>query len=612
MSNNVIPLSENEKEIFSPNDQNTQLCPKEKFAEGMVDYVDFCLPERSTEMNQVIEVPEDQVKIISTDDQDAQLCDQEEDVDWGVIFFRHNQKKEEKKKKRKEKKRQKKAEKKKKKKQEKKARRKWEKAEREKQKNALSTASQKVDVLSKWMSDRVRRAEEQLLWDGRMAPWEMKLSLGTGSGVFFGVEKGASYSSTSYVGKSARHDGHIAVFGGSGSGKSTGIAMPTFSTWKGTIFTFDFKGELLERARNQQREMKILFLCDDIDGEYYYDPFCRLRDGGEERLVQNARELAYAIIPLSDGSQEPFWPKSARNVLTGVLVYYFHLGVGFIEAMILTATTPLKELLEKIRTDRRAAACVTPDLAESSKLLVSVSAELNTHISIFASDPVVQNALSPVGDDSKLPIYWEDLEKRDILVRIDQSQIEEWGSVIRLLLVQLTSTLRRRPEKYSSESADIKPTLLLLDEFPQYGKVEEITSSMKILRSKKVSITLFCQSLADLDQTYGKDTRRTIMDNCPYKVILNACDAETQQYFSDLTGTIPTIQSSIAASLDEEGSATSYNTNIHDAREPLLYPHEFATLSDVIVLHPQGRGFCRLKKVCCSTHDTADCARIKG
>lgn len=223
--------------------------------------------------------------------------------------------------------------------------------------------------------------------------------------------------------------------------------------------------------------------------------------------------------------------------------------------------------------------------------------ELHNHIAVFATDSLIQDVLSPSEDIFKELITWEDLEIGDIFIRIDQSRIDQWRCVMRMMLVQLIRTLARRPEKkYSPEDANNKGTLLMLDEFPQYGRIDVIASALKILRSKNVTVSIFCQSLADLDETYGKDTRRSILDNCPYKAILSASDAETQRYFSDLVGTVKVPAKGISANFDELGQPSGYSASINESREAIIHPHEFASLSDIVLLHPGPERFCRVEK----------------
>lgn len=425
---------------------------------------------------------------------------------------------------------------------------------------------------------------------GMEVPVGIQLSPGN-SGVIFGLCKDPT--DKPLAGKPAVLDGHVAVFGGSGAGKSTGIAMPTIISWKGPVFTFDFKGDLTRLG--ERRNANILYLVRGYRNTLFYDPFLCLRKDGKDNLIQNARELAHAIIPLPHTVKEPFWIDSARDVLTGSIVYFFNRGVSFVNAINEIKTTALAVLIEKVSTDEQAAPCLNPDITSSPKMLAGVSQELHNRISVFATDTLIQDVFSPAEDGSKVPLDWEKLEREDIFVRIDQSRIGQWGGLIRLMLVQLIRALERRPEKYEPEGRGIKPTLLLLDELPQYGKVEEFTNSMRVLRSKNVTFALFCQSLADLDEIYGADTRRTILDNCPYLAVLGANDTESQQYFSAKTGVVRGAAKGISKTYDLYGYQTGYHASVSETVEPAIFPHEFGSLSDVVFFHPEG--FSRLTKI---------------
>ncbi len=65
-----------------------------------------------------------------------------------------------------------------------------------------------------------------------------------GSGVFFGRKDGND------VGKGQNIDGHVIVFGGSGSGKSSCIAIPTLNRYQGGVLAIDIKdgGELQRKS----------------------------------------------------------------------------------------------------------------------------------------------------------------------------------------------------------------------------------------------------------------------------------------------------------------------------------------------------------------------------
>lgn len=397
------------------------------------------------------------------------------------------------------------------------------------------------------------------------------------------------------VGKPQDKDGHFSVIGGSGTGKTTGVVIPNFYQWKGRIFSLDFKGDQIKHAK--KRNSIILYLCKNENNYFYVDPFNFLRLESETNIIANARALAFAIIPLSPNIKDPFWIQAAREILTGCLVYFFQLGSSFIEAMIYIKSHRLIEIIEKIRSNQLSALCTNSDLLCNEKTIAGISMELHNHISVFATDQTVQNFFSKSENDDKALLKWSILEKYDVVIRIDQSRLEQWNPAIRLMITQLICTLEKRPEKYSLESANMSPILLMLDEFPQLGKMEIIPSALRIIRSKAVTIAIFCQSLADLDEIYGAVTRRSILDNCTYKAILGANDAETQHYFSELVGTISMPKAGCFANFDSEGAPTGYGVNMSECREYVIQPYEFAHLSEIILVHPFDSGFCRLKKI---------------
>ena len=61
-------------------------------------------------------------------------------------------------------------------------------------------------------------------------------------GIIFGKEKSA------YVYSPTSQEGHVAVFGGSGLGKTSAILIPTLRSWSGTSFTIDISGDICKNV----------------------------------------------------------------------------------------------------------------------------------------------------------------------------------------------------------------------------------------------------------------------------------------------------------------------------------------------------------------------------
>jgi len=484
------------------------------------------------------------------------------------------------------------------------------------------------------------------------------------TGVFFGMKN--IENRIEYIGKPKDKDGHILVVGGAGSGKSTCVAIPTLETWEGTIFAIDIKGELTKYWNEKladKRPTKIINLTKDKGDYPGYDPFYFLKQAGDDDLVQNAREIAQAIIQIPPNVLEPFWLQAAQHVLTASLLYHYKCcKAPFIEAIKTTQKTPLNKLVKMIsQGDCEEAQLHIKQFVDGAdipdnKMMAGISAELSNKIMVFATDPRIKAAFDIKKDTAEESVKWEDLEGQNIFMRIAEDKLGQWDGAITLMLTQLIRSLERRHDKQydpdgkplvlSEHGEVIPPTLLLLDEFPRLGKVDVIQNAVSTLRSKGVTICIMMQSLAQLDRTYGKETRQIVVDNCPYKAILQVTDPENQKTFSDTIGTIKvgmrgysegsgtsngsnngetsgegfneitgenfgemlvrinagrskilgntkTKQTGKSKST-QTGSSTNTARNTNESREPLIHPHELATLDDILLLTP--KGFCRIDK----------------
>lgn len=218
---------------------------------------------------------------------------------------------------------------------------------------------------------------------------------------------------------------------------------------------------------------------------------------------------------------------------------------------------------------------------------------LRSKIALFATDPYISHAFRGQREGANC-FNWDDLDYCNIFLRIPADKIEQWSGAVNLMYTQLIRHLERRPDMYSAEGVHNVQTLLLMDEFARFGKLEMITSALATLRSKNVNICLMIQSVAQLDKIYGEDDRRIIFDNCQYQAILRANDADTQRYLCDLIGTHISVQRSMSEHIDECWDTSGYSRQISEIRDLIVQPHELSTLDDVLLRTPYG--FSRVKK----------------
>ncbi len=386
-------------------------------------------------------------------------------------------------------------------------------------------------------------------------------------------------------------EGHTIIFGGTGSGKSTGPIMAALNTWKGGLVVTDPKGELYSRykalydAGYVERE-PVLF---DPTQEHTvkYDPYWILGKN-DDYIIGNVVELAHAMIPEPVNCDEPYWVETKQAILEAVILFFYKLGLNFKETILHLMTNPLNDIIKELQGNGDVE--VNMFLGSLAKLksqeLASHDRGLRNELSHFFANNRIMDAFDCYRDKDDNCFCWEDLRDKNIFIRIPEEHIDEWSFSIRLMVKQLFRFLESRPDRFMGEKT--LPILLVLDEFARFGKIEGICNALCTLRSKNVNIILAIQSLAQLDMHYGTEGRRVICDNCRYKLVLQAGDLETQKYLSGLIGVHKKTLKGRGKTLNEYYEVKSYSRNKTESYLPKIFPHELASFDKAYLLSPYG------------------------
>lgn len=84
-------------------------------------------------------------------------------------------------------------------------------------------------------------------------------------------------------------------------------------------------------------------------------------------------------------------------------------------------------------------------------------------------------------------------------------------------------------------------------------------------------------------------TAELFFDNCQYKVILQACDPETQRFLADMVGTELHTQRSSGKQYDENMDLRGYTKGKSSTREYAVQPYNLANLdTKCILISPYG------------------------
>ena len=125
-------------------------------------------------------------------------------------------------------------------------------------------------------------------------------------------------------------EGHIAIFGGSGSGKTSALLIPSLRVWKGNAFVIDISGDIIKNVPNNNA---IVYDVEDkntipfnIFGSIDLMQF-------EEDRNEALEKLAFLLMPddVNEGSNAKFLKSEGRKILTASLICFYKQGYDFIQ-----------------------------------------------------------------------------------------------------------------------------------------------------------------------------------------------------------------------------------------------------------------------------------------
>lgn len=395
-------------------------------------------------------------------------------------------------------------------------------------------------------------------------------------GIVFGKDK------EKYFIKDEQEKACALIIGGTRSGKTSGIAIPTLKSWQGGVFAIDIKGELYDTTA-KSRNIDFVKRFNPCDSSACgYDPFYPLKTA--RNITQEVKNIALAIIPPTNDGNQKFWVESAQDFLSGAILFYHSFGLNFSESMIEIKTKPSKETVALIMAsdNDKAKAKMSQFVGMDDKTLGGIFAEVSRNIDIFATDDDLIHALSGKGDC----ITPQDLEDGyDIYCCIEEHLIDQWRPLLTMMVNQFFKFFEQR-----SLDND-KPILFLLDEFPRLGRIESIMGGLSTLAGRNIHLALIIQSKSQLNAVYGKDNANVIADNCGYKAILKATEPETQKWCAELVG-----------KYDKEKKSSNYNANMLGVGKGtgtgktteqrfIIEPSDFGYLAEngkLVILAPSG------------------------
>lgn len=383
-------------------------------------------------------------------------------------------------------------------------------------------------------------------------------------------------------------NGNLVAFGLPGSGKSTTQAATTAARFNAKlkkggcgVFAISIKGDLLNFVRDKRKNIKV-FTPDKEEGSCHYDPLLGVaKMTWTERRVF-AENIAIIICPDEAGENSTFFVGGARDYLAAIILYLLHLhdtgeregDLKFPEIIDTVLQSSVFDLTMAMHDcDNSIPGEYTNGYIGSNEKNVSgIWSHLCKCIRPFNS-----GALRTLFDGEGDCITPEDLNTGDIYIDVPQDKYDVYAPCMSIIVTNMLQAFMRRDDVSSGKK--IVPIMFLLDEAVQLNLDYNILSkAMSTLRSKKVSLFLLMQSVAQLEGRYGEAHAREIIDLCAYISVFNAQDPKSRKYFQELVGRRKMLKRSTSLSSSANKNDTS-GVSVSEVDEFIFEAADFGDLN---------------------------------
>jgi len=408
-----------------------------------------------------------------------------------------------------------------------------------------------------------------------------KMGLRAKSGVLLGLYKNKFLVADGFQ--------HILLFAPTGSGKGVGFVIPNLLFWKDSVIVHDIKLENYELTsgwRKKHLKQKVfLWNPADPDGiSHCYNPMDWISKKPGQ-MVDDVQKICNFLLP-----EQEFWQNEARALLTGIMLY-------LVAAEDKPAT--LGEVVRTLRNDdvvyNLAVVLDTMGkkihpvsymniasyLQKPDKERGSVTSTANSSLELW-SNPLIDTTTAT----SDFNLHELKLTPHTLYIGLTPDNISRLKPLMNMFYQQaaafFTGHMPRPNEKHG--------ILMLMDEFPTLGKMEQFLAGIAYFRGYKVRLFLIIQDTEQLKGIYEENGMNSFLSNSTYRITFAANNMETANLISQLLGnkTATAVSYNKPKYLDLNPGARSLH--VSETQRALLLPQEVIQLprdEEIILIESQ-------------------------
>ena len=350
---------------------------------------------------------------------------------------------------------------------------------------------------------------------------------------------------------------HTLVNGNTGSGKSSGLVMTSLianfknsdneTPPKAAYLVIDPKPELYKLSCKGSKWARMLNPKAPRGMSYGWDLYYELDENSDIDKVSDVIGTIVSVIVQDTNEKNAFFQDSARNLLCGALIFEYVVNRrNFIQSMRIVLSSQLDAYVKDVMANERCPQKVVMLISEyggddkKTDALKDIQLSLRQQAAVFTRSDAEWFLDTDINKMACSPRLLD--ESVSLFLSIPRADLEYFGVLFRLITTQCISHLARRKDYDKNKS----PVIFILDEFTNLGgKIPNFCENLGFIRSKKVLFVPIIQQYSQLEELYGKEEARTIL-NMGSLLVLTCEDVQLAKILSDKAGEFTSYSASYA------------------------------------------------------------------
>lgn len=434
---------------------------------------------------------------------------------------------------------------------------------------------------------------------------------------------------------------HCLLYAPTGSGKGVGIIIPFCLTYPHSIFVYDLKGENYQKSagyRQKYLNNKILKFSpmEEDDSSVRFNPLDTIRLGTIYETLDTEKIVGIMMgtRPKGGGSEVYFYDNGV-NLLVAVILHIIYTkknknlracnlflsGIepdsleampggfekaglaemledrihveGYAEIKKISIKQAMEELgalklidSEGINLAVKATASLVSSKSEGGNEKTGIIGSATTPTNLYANPLIAKH--TEVSD-----FTLEQLQNNDVpvscyfIVPVDNQDV--LAPLVRLF-VTLVVYACMAPGSMGKKKNELT---MMLDEFPQMGRMEIVAQALATIRGYRVRIFIIIQDINQLESIY-KELSQSIFSNCGVRIAYAPNDFKTSENLSKMVGQTTFVAETVNKSYSQQGKGLFASTNVstsvstQETQRYLMNPDEIMNMGEKMIILIEG------------------------